>query len=108
MMAIHRRTSIYVLQYRLQHRPPPFPYTTLFRSAFRLDQPDAEARLRGARDLLVLVDRLPAIDASRGRLAEAVASAFNEGEDRKSTRLNSSHPSILYGVFCLNKKKSRD
>src|SRR5690348_3204260 len=76
--------------------------------AFRLDQPDAEARLRGARDLLVLVDRLPAIDASRGRLAEAVASAFNEGEDRKSTRLNSSHPSILYGVFCLNKKKSRD
>ncbi|HET7790154.1 MAG TPA: excinuclease ABC subunit UvrA [Gemmatimonadales bacterium] len=48
--------------------------------AFRLDQPDAEARLRGARDLLVLVDRLPATDASRGRLAEAVASAFNEGD----------------------------
>src|SRR5690348_17604502 len=28
--------------------------------------------------------------------------------DRKSTRLNSSHPSISYAVFCLKKKKSRD
>src|SRR4051794_20745317 len=28
-------------------------------------------------------------------------------EDRKSTRLNSSHPSISYAVFCLKKKKSR-
>src|SRR4051794_41393245 len=28
-----------------------------------------------------------------------------EGEDRKSTRLNSSHPSISYAVFCLKKKK---
>src|SRR6267154_4001440 len=29
------------------------------------------------------------------------------GEDRKSTRLNSSHPSISYAVFCLKKKKLR-
>src|SRR4051794_41461779 len=28
-------------------------------------------------------------------------------EDRKSTRLNSSHPSISYAVFCLKKKKNR-
>src|SRR5690348_17742054 len=28
-----------------------------------------------------------------------------DGEDRKSTRLNSSHPSISYAVFCLKKKK---
>src|SRR5690348_17867370 len=31
---------------------------------------------------------------------------FVEQEDRKSTRLNSSHPSISYAVFCLKKKKS--
>src|SRR5690348_18152243 len=30
-----------------------------------------------------------------------------EGEDRKSTRLNSSHPSISYAVFCLKKKKKK-
>src|SRR5690348_17633406 len=29
-------------------------------------------------------------------------------EDRKSTRLNSSHPSISYAVFCLKKKKTRN
>src|SRR5690348_17486789 len=29
-------------------------------------------------------------------------------EDRKSTRLNSSHPSISYAVFCLKKKKTND
>src|SRR5690348_17494232 len=39
--------------------------------------------------------------------------AFNRGEhpvavlDRKSTRLNSSHPSISYAVFCLKKKKNK-
>src|SRR5438876_5779920 len=36
-----------------------------------------------------------------GRAAAAAA----ENEDRKSTRLNSSHPSISYAVFCLKKKK---
>src|SRR5438128_8394501 len=67
-------------------RPPPtstlFPYTTLFRSAPR-------ERLRHAHRA---VDRsLPA----RGP---------EEIEDRKSTRLNSSHGSISYAVFCLKKK----
>src|SRR2546428_8891584 len=46
----------------------------------RLDPPDAEARGREARGVLVVVDRLPASDATRGRLADAVATAFNEGE----------------------------
>src|SRR5438876_12008798 len=65
------------------HRPPRstlFPYTTLFRS-------------RGEWD--------------------AAVSDFNQAlridpqglVDRKSTRLNSSHPSISYAVFCLKKKK---
>src|SRR5437868_10751596 len=42
----------------------------------------------------------------RGRRREAlVAIAFLEERDRKSTRLNSSHVSISYAVFCLKKKK---
>src|SRR5438876_4553598 len=32
----------------------------------------------------------------------------DHGKDRKSTRLNSSHPSISYAVFCLKKKKKND
>ena len=46
----------------------------------RLDPPDAEQRVREAQEVLVVVDRLPASDATRGRLADAVATAFNEGE----------------------------
>src|SRR5437879_7513828 len=46
----------------------------------RLDEPDAEQRVRDGEDVLVVVDRLPVGDATRGRLADAVATAFNEGE----------------------------
>src|SRR5690348_18425795 len=44
-----------------------------------------------------------------GRLAEVLGydRAVNPLEDRKSTRLNSSHPSISYAVFCLKKKKKK-
>src|SRR5690348_17784856 len=43
----------------------------------------------------------------RARPHDEVAAMFEglSGEDRKSTRLNSSHPSISYAVFCLKKKK---
>src|SRR5438876_5555014 len=37
----------------------------------------------------------------RGRVVQ------DDGRDRKSTRLNSSHPSISYAVFCLKKKKKK-
>jgi excinuclease ABC subunit A len=46
----------------------------------RLDEPDAEQRVRDGRDVLVVVDRIAATDGNRGRLADAVATAFNEGE----------------------------
>src|SRR5438067_10222043 len=64
--------------------PPPrstlFPYTTLFRSTdLNRDQPSDS----------------PAGDCPRQRSV-----------DRKSTRLNSSHVSISYAVFCLKKKKT--
>src|SRR5690348_17870480 len=47
----------------------------------------------------------------RAPLPEALAHealAHQERGDRKSTRLNSSHPSISYAVFCLKKKKNRN
>ncbi len=49
-------------------------------SVLRLDAPDAEQQVRGAKDVLVLVDRLSPDAARSGRLAEAVATAFSEGD----------------------------
>src|SRR5688572_32209122 len=62
-------------------RPPRstlFPYTTLFRSCI--------------------------LCGSRGFCCERVSHA-RQNQDRKSTRLNSSHSQISYAVFCLKKKK---
>src|SRR2546430_2727318 len=64
----------------------------------RLETADAEQRVREAQEVLVVVDRLPASDANRGRLAEAGATAFHEGEgvavalDNGDRRRFSSHP----------------
>ncbi len=46
----------------------------------RLDEAEAEGRVREGREVLVVVDRIAATDGNRGRLADAVATAFNEGE----------------------------
>src|SRR5689334_23703565 len=85
-------------------RPPRstlFPYTTLFRSF----QPcRAKGRGRGtARRLHQAVRRVgqPQICAWWGQRRVKRKAAR---EDRKSTRLNSSHSSISYAVFCLKKK----
>src|SRR5688572_30893468 len=76
-------------------RPPRstlFPYTTLFRS--RLKTP-AEFRFIGKR-----VKRIDSRAKCDGTLKFGL-------EDRKSTRLNSSHSQISYAVFCLKKKKKK-
>src|SRR5438874_9671960 len=93
----------------INERPksPPFPYTTLFRSRGRDALP---ARRRGrARDLRERA-RDPALRSSarvhrrrRSRRAHPPV-ARPRLEDRKSTRLNSSHVEISYAVFCLKKK----
>src|SRR5437762_9441140 len=71
-----------------------FPYTTLFRSvAVR----DGEVLLR----LRVVGRRL----CNRHVLADCTVVDLQPEEDRKSTRLNSSHRCISYAVFCLKKKK---
>src|SRR5437879_9399506 len=70
-------------------RPPSsalFPYTTLFRSGLRLEQ-HAGTEVRPE--------------------PVTVAHAVFRLQDRKSTRLNSSHRCISYAVFCLKKKKTK-
>src|SRR3712207_8492730 len=93
-------------------RPPRstlFPYTTLFRSGkplvgLRVDARDEEARDRrdGGDVLARRVALGDALDVGLGDLAVAL---LGEQQDRKSTRLNSSHANISYAVFCLKKKK---
>lgn len=46
----------------------------------RLDTDDAEARIRAAKEVLILVDRVSASPANRGRLTDAVSTAFAEGD----------------------------
>src|SRR5690348_17398330 len=48
-----------------------------------------------------------AVRAAGGARARRGQEAGGSGEDRKSTRLNSSHPSISYAVFCLKKKNEQ-
>src|SRR5690242_21023096 len=85
-------------------RPPRstlFPYTTLFRSGragFRGVVRDG-ARRGGSGG-----GRGAGVSGQAGRLARADRRG-RRGGDRKSTRLNSSHMSISYAVFCLKKKK---
>src|SRR3712207_7580493 len=97
-----RGTLCHHMMFFLMIRRPPrstlFPYTTLFRSLLVVV---AEAGLVAQ---LVLADepRAAARDVA-GRDA-VVAPERREREDRKSTRLNSSHANISYAVFCLKKK----
>src|SRR5437870_8019050 len=75
-------------------RPTLFPYTTLFRSL-----------QLAARELEQLAPEV--IHAARRMHARVLArQQAHDGEDRKSTRLNSSHVAISYAVFCLKKKKT--
>src|SRR5581483_12148897 len=74
---------LFIFFFLMIRRPPRstlFPYTTLFRSSWlRTSEPRR------------LYPRSPG----------------QQGEDRKSTRLNSSHANISYAVFCLKKKKKK-
>src|SRR5690348_18125886 len=53
------------------------------------------------------IEQAAAAIRERGDTAEALVLDVTDVEDRKSTRLNSSHPSISYAVFCLKKKKKK-
>src|SRR5688572_31230283 len=82
-------------------RPPRstlFPYTTLFRSVRRMPRAAAEVHQAslGEQDDALAVGEDDVVDL---RL---------DVQDRKSTRLNSSHSQISYAVFCLKKKKKKN
>src|SRR3712207_8159685 len=88
-------------------RPPRstlFPYTTLFRSA-RLRRPEREEAARALVD--VARGPQPAVADEREHERRRPRPRRRAGmmQDRKSTRLNSSHANISYAVFCLKKKK---
>src|SRR5438874_9938591 len=88
-----------------------FPYTTLFRSNhagegaqledFAAFPGDHHGHAGG-----LLADGPAGRDADRESHGEDLHPA--RPEDRKSTRLNSSHVEISYAVFCLKKKKAKD
>src|SRR5437868_14956081 len=91
-ICLHSCSPFFIFFFFLMIRPPPsstlFPYTTLFRSRRALHV-QRRRSVRGRR-----ADRLSADQAVHQ-------------PDRKSTRLNSSHVSISYAVFCLKKKKKK-
>src|SRR3712207_7282595 len=99
---MHRLGYVSAMFFFLMIRRPPrstlFPYTTLFRSfaAIRVLEGIGPAGpvLRAPRRPVTL----------RHLLTHTSGLAY---EDRKSTRLNSSHANISYAVFCLKKKKNR-
>src|SRR2546422_8009231 len=79
-------------------RPPRstlFPYTTLFRS-----HPTWSPKRRARR-----LGRDAPMESRRSLVGMSLVTSQPVGEDRKSTRLNSSHGYISYAVFCLKKKK---
>src|SRR5689334_24443221 len=94
-------------------RPPRstlFPYTTLFRSTRMVREYGMSERLgpigfSGGSPMY-----LGGEPVRSREYAEATQRVIDEevsGLDRKSTRLNSSHSSISYAVFCLKKKKKK-
>src|SRR5437868_13545103 len=88
-LSLHHNSLVFFLMIRRPPRSTLFPYTTLFRSL------SGQFGLNRSRQVgHFLVDR------HRGILVLLA-------RDRKSTRLNSSHVSISYAVFCLKKKKKR-
>src|SRR3712207_7211196 len=86
-------------------RPPRstlFPYTTLFRSLVRALTGDPSRM--GTQVAAAAVGHLVHTEGEH-RIG---CRSRDAGQDRKSTRLNSSHANISYAVFCLKKKKNNN
>src|SRR5690348_17461671 len=97
-MTILRKLYLFVL---LMPRPPRstlFPYTTLFRSYLARHGQVFCGQVGHA-----LFDSGEVLGSKGAFVGKIVVEAVLD-QDRKSTRLNSSHPSISYAVFCLKKK----
>src|SRR5205807_9051640 len=110
-------SSIFLLFSFLPLRPPPsstlFPYTTLFRSIYcRAGRWRNQAVSQSVRWNVVVLragrhrDRLAGLNCLRIKRGQP-RRGIHFVQDRKSTRLNSSHLVISYAVFCLKKKKKK-
>src|SRR3712207_6892446 len=95
-------------------RPPRstlFPYTTLFRSGYFVERLEAAGGMftssvsKSTDYVLAGEDAGSKLERARSLGVPVIDEARFE-EDRKSTRLNSSHANISYAVFCLKKKKN--
>src|SRR5207248_9615046 len=105
-LLIHPSLSFFFLL--LLRRPPRstlFPYTTLFRS-----RGPAPESTRGGRSEAITVTRSIGHDLVESLRVHSYSGCSRDDKvmtDRKSTRLNSSHRTISYAVFCLKKKKEK-
>src|SRR3712207_7157050 len=92
-------------------RPPRstlFPYTTLFRSSHRQLRHYHFARLKFLLTVAEVTIGGVGIAGSHEAFEHRQEQLHQIYQDRKSTRLNSSHANISYAVFCLKKKKLID
>src|SRR3712207_7117407 len=91
-------------------RPPRstlFPYTTLFRSVLHTGFGVSTADALAYGVILQAVEMATAVALGLPALVrEGMTWSDLRLQDRKSTRLNSSHANISYAVFCLKKKKN--
>src|SRR5690606_39823293 len=89
--------------FRRAQRSTLFPYTTLFRSLPVTELVAGQYQPRMHMDEGALYELAESIK-SQGVMQPILVRQLSSGEDRKSTRLNSSHVKISYAVFCLKKK----
>src|SRR5688572_32654113 len=98
-------------------RPPRstlFPYTTLFRSKRRGSLRSTSSGVQSVAASLKRSSRGLSLRSScrgskrRSHYGRELKRVWVKSQDRKSTRLNSSHSQISYAVFCLKKKKKRE
>src|SRR3712207_8250483 len=88
-----RTSSVFFLMIRRPPRSTLFPYTTLFRS---------NILSAGFFHVSGTLNQCFHVETGAGYRQQTYRSEYRE--DRKSTRLNSSHANISYAVFCLKKK----
>src|SRR3712207_9589160 len=99
------KSTSWIFVFLMIRRPPRstlFPYTTLFRSD-RYITIIPEIDMPG--HMLAALTAYPELGCTGGPYEVAQSWGVFD-EDRKSTRLNSSHANISYAVFCLKKKKT--
>src|SRR5687768_17860136 len=101
-----------VVEIRQGTRSTLFPYTTLFRSKWSLEIAGAKAGFHMGKRHMQVERRQRGHHHRRGVALRdhdvRSMQADRVFQDRKSTRLNSSHGYISYAVFCLKKKKDRN